>query len=177
MQQCCIKRQTTTYTLTDEDWQSATAHCDINWFRIEMKPRPATQTGDRSNKQLLHMTVINLRLTLLKGSACQRVRHIGNKSPIQSECEGNTGASAFSSMLTTCWLSVFQACQTQWVADSSIYKPGSLFLQPNWFSLYRWWWIMSGLLWKWQECPLRDHQENTFQEDICRLKAIGCYIS
>lgn len=56
------------------------------------------------------MTVINLRLTLLKGSGCQPVRLIGNKSPIQSECEGNMRAYyAYSSTLTTCRLSVLSA--------------------------------------------------------------------
>lgn len=38
--------------------------------------------------------MINLWLALLKGSACQRARLIGNKSPIQSEPEGNMMAHA-----------------------------------------------------------------------------------
>lgn len=94
---------------------------------------PHRQVTGQTNSSL-HMTV-NLWLTLLKGSACQRVRLIGNKSPIQSEFEGNMRAYAYSSTLTTCWLSAFSACQTQWGVDLSTYKQGSLFLQRNWFSM------------------------------------------
>lgn len=35
------------------------------------------------------MIIINLRLTLSKGFACQNVRLIGNKTPVQSEFEGD----------------------------------------------------------------------------------------
>jgi len=77
------------------------------------------------------MTVINLWLTLLKGSACQRVRLIGNKSPIQSEFEGNMRACAYSPMLNTFWLSVFVNTVTQCVVDPSNYHQGSLFLQAK----------------------------------------------
>lgn len=157
MQQCCMYRW---WRLTIDDllWHTETSTGSRLRGNLALPHRKVT--GQRNSS--LHMTGVNLRLTLLKGSACQRVRLIGNKSLIQSEFEGNMRACAYSSMSTTCWScrlsGFFHPYQTQWAVDSSVFKRGSLFLHPDWFPLYRWWWMVSGD----RKSPFRGLQEKIF---------------
>lgn len=76
----CIKRfmMFSTQTLSD----------GTRWVRIALKPQAVTQRGDKQTA-LFPRTVIDLWLTLVKGSACQWVRNIANKSQIQSQSKAN----------------------------------------------------------------------------------------
>lgn len=155
MQQCCIKRFiiVSTWTMNDEDRQSHT--------------ESSTGSGLCWNLALPHrkvtvkQTALFIGLLLTSGSHCLKEvpASVLEILPIKVKFNQNLKETQGPILIHPHVGELFQPCLTQCVVDPSIFKQVALFLQANSFLLYGWW-IMSGLLLKWEESPFRSLQEN-----------------
>lgn len=116
----------TIWALNDEDRQSTTAHRDINWFRIEREDTSLCHTEGWQVKQ----TALFIWLLLTSGSHCLKEvpASVLDLLAIKVQFNQNLKETWGLKLIHPCWPHVghagCQCFQTQWVADSSIFKQG-----------------------------------------------------